>query len=476
MSVKQIVIGAVGLLFSLHLSTAAVAQTVAIQELFGFPCNAGTAVCPDGAGPQGALVQASDGNFYGTAAQGGAQSTNDGGTVFKISPIGQFTLLDTFMADDNGSFSNGNGPVGSLVEGKDGFLYGATVAGGAHNAGVIFKISKSGAFKLLHSFCSAALCADGSNPTPLVLGNDGNLYGGTAGGGASNNGTIFRISPGGSLTTLHALNDTTDGGPPSQALVQASDGNFYGVGGFGPNGGLGDLFRVTPAGSFTDVHDMGTPPDADANARLIEASNGLLYGTTFYGEIFQLSFAGAFQIVVPGPFHTILGGVTQASDGNLWATHSGRGNFVADDLFVETVSGKNLLQLSFDCSVNGGNPQGVIQGADGKLYGLAASCGVDTHGQPAGGTVFTVDGGLLPPQAVIAAFTPASGKVGSQVTIRGDHFVGTTSVDFNGVKAAFKVLSTKFISVTVPVGASKGPITVRNAGGTTASQTSFTVD
>src|SRR5579864_206234 len=193
------------LLFSLYTSTTAVGETAVIRELFGFPCNSITGACLDGASPQGSLVQASDGNFYGTATRGGAQNANDGGTVYKISPSGQFTLLDTFAADANGNFSNGSFPVGSLVEGNDGFLYGATANSGARGAGVIFKINKLGEFRLLHSFCSASLCADGSNPTSLVLGNDGNLYGGTMGGGASNNGTIFRMTTAGFLTTLHTL-------------------------------------------------------------------------------------------------------------------------------------------------------------------------------------------------------------------------------------------------------------------------------
>jgi len=476
MYVKQSVIGFLSLLCSLYLSTAS-AQTAAIHELFGFPCNAVTGVCPDGSGPTGSLVQASDGNFYGTAIFGGAHNANDGGTVFRISPSGQFALLHIFVADKSGNFSNGNGPVGSLVEGKDGFLYGTTTAGGAHNAGVIFKISKSGKFNLLHRFCSEAECADGSNPSALVLGNDGNLYGGTLGGGAFNNGSIFRIKPAGPFTILHALNDKSDGGPPSQALVQASDGNFYGVGSFSPDGGLGNLFRVTPRGEFTDLHDMGDPPDADANARLIQASNGLLYGTTFYGEVFQISLSGSFQIVVPGPFHTILGGVTQASDGNLWGTFSGSGvSQNTDVLFADAIGGSNLLKVSFDCAINGGNPQGVIQGGDGKLYGLAAACGVDSQGHAARGTVFTVEAELAAPPPVFATFTPTSGKVNSQVTIRGDHFVGTTEVAFNGVEAAFKVLNAKFIRVTVPAGASTGPITVINAGGTTMSKQTFTVD
>jgi uncharacterized repeat protein (TIGR03803 family) len=474
MSVKKSVVGFLSLLFSLCFSTPTTAQTAVIQGLFGFPCDAVTGLCPDGSAPEGSLVQASDGNFYGTTIFGTVLS--HGGTVFKISPGGQFTSLKKFVADASGHFSDGDFPVGGLVEGKDRFLYGSTKMGGAHDAGVIFKISKSGGFKVLHSFCSPAQCADGANPTPLVLGNDGNLYGGTTSGAASDNGSIFRITPGGSFVTLHALNNTSDGGPPNQALVQASDGNFYGVGGISPTGVIGSLFRVTPAGQFTDIHDMSHPPDADPNARLIQASNGLLYGATFYGEVFQMSLSGSFQIVVPGNFDTILGGMTQASDGNLWGTHAGPLFQNADALFEDTVGGSNLLSVSFDCSTNGGDPQGVIQGADGKLYGVATVCGVDSHHHAAGGTIFTVDAGLAAPQAVIAAFMPVRGTVGSVVTIRGDHFVGASAVAFNGVQASFKVLNTKFIRAAVPAGATTGPITVTNAGGTTLSKHSFSVD
>src|SRR5579863_10278868 len=125
MSAKQSVIGFLSLLFSVYLSTAAVGQTAVIHELFGFSCNTVTSVCPDGSAPEGLLVQASDGNFYGTTVTG-TSNGNGGGTVFKISPTGHFTLLNTFVADGNGNFSNGKGPVGGLVEGKDGFLYGTT--------------------------------------------------------------------------------------------------------------------------------------------------------------------------------------------------------------------------------------------------------------------------------------------------------------------------------------------------------------
>jgi uncharacterized repeat protein (TIGR03803 family) len=154
MLVKKSMVRFLSLLFSLYFSTPTVAQTAAIQELFGFPCDVVTGLCPDGSAPQGSLVQASDGNFYGTTIFGTARP--HGGTVFKISPSGQFTLLKMFVADASGHFSDGDFPVGGLVEGNDTLLYGSTRMGGAHDAGVIFKISKSGGFKVLHSFCSGA--------------------------------------------------------------------------------------------------------------------------------------------------------------------------------------------------------------------------------------------------------------------------------------------------------------------------------
>src|SRR3979411_2697709 len=168
-------------------ATAADAPKATINQLFAFPCPLlQSGVCSKGYAPN-VLLQASDGNFYGAAQLTTIGSSNpQGGTLFKITPTGQFTLLFTFSPDSSGKYVNGDQPATGLVEGNDGFLYGVSFMGGSHDSGVLFRISKSGkVFKVVHKFCSAANCADGGSPSSLVLGHDGSLYGTTASGGAT---------------------------------------------------------------------------------------------------------------------------------------------------------------------------------------------------------------------------------------------------------------------------------------------------
>ncbi|MGH9454622.1 MAG: choice-of-anchor tandem repeat GloVer-containing protein, partial [Terriglobia bacterium] len=285
-TVKQILI----LLLGLLLATTARAQipmpipnhTPVVAQQIAFSCgDAGTEKCLDGSRPA-ALIQASDGNFYGVAqvSEDGV-SHPQGGTIFKLTPRGQFTRLFTFAPGTRGNFPDGDGPGASLVEGKDGFLYGTTFAGGAHHDGVVFKISKQGAFQVLDNFCSVAACADGSSPVGLILGDDGNFYGATRSGGSSappcaatgGCGTFFRVTTVGSLTTLHALNGATDGSQPS-TLIQASDGNFYGTD-TGDNVG-GNVFRLTSGGQFTILHAF--PLLQTPISGLVQGANGNLYG------------------------------------------------------------------------------------------------------------------------------------------------------------------------------------------------------
>ena len=227
--------GLIVVLLLMSLTTETVAQTTPkITELFVFSCNING--CPKGGNPSGALIQASDGDFYGTTFNTNPSGFRQGGTIFRVTAAGQLTTLFTFAADENGKFSVGSSPAAGLVEVRDGFLYGTTEFGGASNSGVLFRVEKNGSgFQVLHNFCSAAGCSDGGNPAaPVFQGTDGNIYGTTGAGGASGAGTIFRINPSGSFTTLHSFNSTTEGTLPS-GLIQASDGNFYGnVRRFGP--------------------------------------------------------------------------------------------------------------------------------------------------------------------------------------------------------------------------------------------------
>jgi uncharacterized repeat protein (TIGR03803 family) len=145
----------------------------------------------NGSYPTAALIQGSDGNFYGTTACGGTNGNN--GTVFQMTPAGMLTTLVFF----NGT--NGGWPLAGLVQATDGNFYGTTLVGGAYNSGTVFQMTSGGALTTLVSFNSAK----GSLPfAGLVQGTNGNFYGTTSLGGGSGNGTVFRVSPAGALTIL----------------------------------------------------------------------------------------------------------------------------------------------------------------------------------------------------------------------------------------------------------------------------------
>ena len=260
----------------------------------------------DGAAPYGKLVLASDGNYYGTLYAGGNIACQYGcGALFKISPAGDYTRIYAFGGGDGAT------PRGGLVQAKDGNLYGTTLAGGKNNSGTLFKISLDGTFASLYSFCSQNNCSDGSAPhAELVQGRDGNLYG-TAGNGGSMNctsgcGTVFKISPSGMLTTLHTFNDE-DGSYPYAALVQGSDGNFYGTTFAGGEKEQGTVFKITPQGALTTLHsfclDSGCTDGAAPYAALIQGSDGTFYGTTQVGGAHN---QGTIFSISPTGVHTSL--------------------------------------------------------------------------------------------------------------------------------------------------------------------------
>lgn len=217
--------------------------------------------------PHGPLVQGTDGSFYGTTADSsfGASCPGECGTVFKMTPAGTLTTLYTF--DGTGGID----PNGGLVQYTDGNFYGTTLYGGAlgcgpsnpvGDCGTIFKITPQGTLTLLYSFCEQhGGCPDGFGPSRLVQGTDGNFYGTTGYGGNLvacdtlsypvyfSCGTVFKITPGGTLTTLH-LFDSTDGGWPLSGVIQGSDGNFYGTTALGGANGTGTIFKMTSAGTL----------------------------------------------------------------------------------------------------------------------------------------------------------------------------------------------------------------------------------
>jgi len=235
-----------------------------------------------GYGPQGGLVLAADGNFYGTASSGGpaAGVCHQGcGTIFRITPGGRFTLLHTFGGIPDGGF-----PLGVLIQASNGNLYGtASDLGTANSYGTVFSITPTGKFTVVHQFNNT----DGAYPfAGLVLGSDGNFYGQTDLGGASAYGafgTVFKMTPSGEVTTLHSF-EQTDGDNPVSRLVEGPDGNFYGTASYGgthPN--FGTIFQITPSGTFTTLHNFDSTDGSAPYAGLIQATDGKFYAETFVG-------------------------------------------------------------------------------------------------------------------------------------------------------------------------------------------------
>ena len=260
--------------------------------------------------PIGNLVQGSDTNFYGTAGAGGP---NSNGTVYVVSPAGNFTNIHIFNGLD------GTGPYTGMMIGSDSNFYGATLLGGAYNAGTIFRITPSGTFSNLYSFAGIP---DGAGPTRLVQGKDGNYYGTATGGGTNSMisggqtnypfGTVFRMTPSGSVTNLHNFTGA-DGWQPTGSLALGNDGNFYGTTYMGGSSNLGTVFMITPGGNFTNLYSFtGTNDGAGPVFAPLLGNDGNFYGTTLAGGI---SNKGTVFVITPGGSLTNLYSFTGKPDG-----------------------------------------------------------------------------------------------------------------------------------------------------------------
>jgi uncharacterized repeat protein (TIGR03803 family) len=426
------------------------------------------------------LTQGTNKNFYGTTAYGGA---NVYGTVFTITPEGALTTLYSFCA--RSGCADGEGPFGGLVEATDGNFYGTTEGGGVNDScingcGTIFKISSGGVLTTLYNFGST----DGANPNAgLVQATNGAFYGTTIEGGASNVGTIFKITSGGTLTTLHSF-DYSDGEFPYAGLVQATNGNFYGTTGFGGANGYGTVFTITPEGALTTLYSFCARSGcADGEApfgRLVQATDGSFYGTTNSGgannscvegcgTIFKISSGGVLTTLynfgsTDGAYPNA--GLVQGTNGAFYGTTTEGGASNVGTIFKIT-SGSTLTTLhSFD-SIDGANPYaGLLQATNGTFYGPTVGGGTSGFG-----TVFSLSVGLGP----FVESLPTSGKVGAIVRILGNNLKGSTSVTFNGTAAAFVVRSATLITAAVPSGATSGTVRVTTPGGTLVSQVAFRV-
>lgn len=347
----------------------------------------------DGRSPEAVLIEASDGNFYGTTALGGDHGQ---GTVFKIDPAGNVTTLHSF----NGFPSDGAGPIAGLVQGNDGNFYGTTASGGAFFQGTVFRMTPSGAITVLHSF--NGFLSEGAVPIAgLVQGSSGNLYGTTALGGEHFKGTIFKIDPAGSLTTLHSFSGSPgEGALPFAALVQASDGNFYGTTALGGAHFMGTVFQIDSAGSLTTLLSFSGFPTEGANpvAAVVQGNDGDFYGTTalggmhFKGTVFKVDVAGNLTTLhsfggPPGEGALPFAGLMLASDGDFYGPTATGGAHFRGTLFKIDVTGTLTTLHSFSGSPSEGALPfaGLLQDSSGNFYGTTSLGG--EHGE---GTVFTL--------------------------------------------------------------------------------------
>ena len=363
----------------------------------------------DGLNPEAGLVQATDGSFYGTTRAGGDCDGYPGcGTVFKITPTGTLTILYSFCSQSN--CADGAAPYGGLVQATDGDFYGTTDLGGAYNYGTVFKITPGGALTTLHSFDNV----HGGNPQAgLVQATDGNFYGTTNAGGLYDSGTIFKITPGGVLTTLHTFQGyPSDGANPVAGLVQGTDGNFYGttVSG-GAYNYYGTVFKITPSGTLTMLYSFEGSDGANPVAGLVQGTDGNFYGTTAQGGGF-LSYGTVFKITPGGVLTTLHtfditdgaspgAGLVQATDRNFYGTTESGGDANAGTIFKITPSG-TLTTLYSLCAQNGCTDgafpvAGLVQATDGNFYGTTRG-----GGSADDGTVFRLSGPTPSPVQLVS--------------------------------------------------------------------------
>jgi uncharacterized repeat protein (TIGR03803 family) len=362
-------------------TSIAISCTPAIQILYSFGSSS-----TDATSPTGTLIRGSDGNFYGTTGlnSNGGPLISGNGTVFKITPTGEETVLHLFAGTPQ------RGPDGVypevLIEGSDGNFYGTTAAGGVSGGGTVFEVTPAGDEAILHNF---AYEPGDSEPTGgLVQGTDGNLYGTTDGGRYI--GSVFKLTPNGVETTLYPFTGLIDGQYPRGQLIQGSDGNFYGVTEYGGTGSyaFGTVFKVTPGGVKTTLHSFSGQDGGEPEAGLIQGSDGNFYGTTILGA--QNNGVGTVFKLTPEGDETILysfsgpdgelpqAALTLGSDGNLYGTTFGGGDNNGGTLFQVTPAGVVTVLYSFPSQA--GPHTNLVQGSDGNLYGTTYAGGAYNSG------------------------------------------------------------------------------------------------
>ena len=369
----------------------------------------------NGANPGAGLVQGKDGNFYGTTVVGGA---NGYGSLFQLTLSGTLATLISFNRTNNGA-----NPGAALVQGSDDAFYGTTEAGGTNNNGTIFKVTTNGTLTTLVSFNGT----DGALPlAPLVQGQDGKFYGTTDTGGTNQDGTAFQMLTNGTLTSLVSFDNNNNGSSPRAGLVQAADGNFYGAASLGGTNGYGTMFRLATNGALTTLYSFtGGSDGANPYAGLTQGADGKLYGTTFtggtngYGTVFKMTTNGTLTPLVS--FGGTNGAYPQAalllaSDGNFYGTTKSGGTYTNYGTVFKLTTNGTLTTLASFNGTNGAHPLGLVQTLDGSFYGTTAVGGTNGYG-----TIFRLNITASPPPGFLTVE-----ETGATLTLTWSATVGET--------------------------------------------------
>jgi uncharacterized repeat protein (TIGR03803 family) len=495
----------------------------------------------DGDDPQTAMTMGIDGNLYGTTLLGGiggCGGCHGGGVAFKMTPAGVFTKLHDFCT---GSCSEGDpGPGDTLAQGTDGNFYMVITGRSGYYDGYFIKMTPKGVVTVLYTFCSLTNCDDGAFPSgPVVQAADGNFYGTTIGGGTFNDGSVFKVTTTGKLTTIHSFDYTTTGnlGADTNAgLILGTDGNLYGTNAFGGQGcvsGCGTLFKMTTAGALTTLYEFAGGSDGAGPWGVAQGTGGAFYGTTpvggsandgtayrvstgikpfvrlvtHYGKVgatvdlIGQGFTGATGVSFDGvtatfknvsdtfltavvPTGALTGPVTVTT---FTTSYKSSQNYRVVPQLTKvsptngivgstvTLTGISLTQTS--AVTIGGKAATFKVVSDTQVTATvpaAAKTGLSIAVTTAGGSATIGPFAVVPN---ITSFSPTSGTAGTAITIKGTTFTGTTQIAFGGVDASsFTVINDSQVDATVPSGAQTGPIQITTPGGSGTSTTSFTVN
>ncbi len=422
-----------------------------------------------------------------------------------------------------------------MSQGRDGNLYSTIQNDGTKNVGTVYSMTTAGTLSTVYSFCSLTSCTDGGYPYGgVTLGFDGNFYGTTQGGGSHAAGTVFKVTPTGTLTTLWNFANGTDDSVPVYTTLLGQDGNMYGVSWGQYNGQYGAFFKVSAAGVFKALSDFTYTNGALPNLPT-QGTDLNFYGTAQAGGdptckcglVYKATAAGKITVLhtfkgYPSDGYRPIGILVQGTDGNFYGTTYQGGAHNQGSVFKITPAGVYTLVYSFNFSsgyLDADLPEaGLTLGTDGNLYGVGTAggsknagaifkitpagnesilynfCSVtcndgfgpatplvlhtdgkfygNTNGNSLGGSVFySFDVGLKP----LVDLVTWTAKVGKTVEILGQGFTGTTGVSFDGVSATFHNISDTYMTATVPAGALTGTVTVTTFTDTMKSNRTFLV-